>query len=317
MNIVNNVGVGIVSATKQTNTKEIFVYLPGNHPTAEGGVSLDVTRVQKSAVDAKGNAVNTDVLKSNKMVPAYWRPIGEPNRVTPPDVREGSQVSLYQVQGSNTYYWTSWGFSGESMRLESIIYGWNADPNLDKNSDFDISKYYTMTIDTRGGSISLRNSNANGEKSIIDITANYKEGRVSIAGAQKSQLIFDDVEHSLSYVNMEGSLVTVNKKNIMLLAKQDLIVQVGNDLTVDVTNNILIGCENLAVNVGGETHITSPKTTHLGDLDVDGGITSTKNMTAQGTVQGIAGVKTNSIDTDQHVHGNGNDGNDTRGPHMP
>ena len=134
MNVISHVGTAIVAQTKQSNTNEIFVYNPGNFPTAEGQTSLDVQRSQKQAVDNSGTTIKTDVLFSNKMVPATWKAIGEPNRLTPPDVREGSKVSLYKLNGSDKYYWTTDGFSAETHRLETIIYGWNASPEITKDA---------------------------------------------------------------------------------------------------------------------------------------------------------------------------------------
>lgn len=315
MNVLQCVGTGTVANTKNTNTKEIFVYLPLNNPTAEGGVQLDVKQVQNTAQDSEGKPVTTNVLKSNKMVPATWIALGEPNRLTPPDVREGTQVALYNVTGSSDYYWTTFGFAAETMRLESVIFGWNGDPNINKDSTFDISKYYQFTIDTRSGVVSFRNSNANGEATILDLTFNYMAGHLSLSGAQKNQLVFDDVEHSLTYVNADESIFTVNKQKAAIYTKDSIMLQAEKTIQFK-TKQFFLTAEQTIIESTVGTRITSPTTQHIGNFDVTGGITATLNIEAQGTVKGLKGVGSSTIDLDKHVHGNGNDGNDTNIPHM-
>lgn len=310
MNVLNFVGTSTVASTKQTNSDEIFVYNPLLFPAAEGGVNLDVARVKNEGVDASGKKVSTDMLKSNKIVPATWKPIGEPNRLTSPDVREGSQVALYQFSGDDEYYWTTFGFASDTMRLETIIYGWNGMPQIKDKSDYDLSKFYTMTISPRDGMMSLRNSNANGEATIIEATFNYMAGHFTLSGARKSLLIWDDVEHSFTYHNAEESILTVNKDQIYAFAKGGIMLQTDEAISAK-SKQVLIDTDQMLINVQNQTEINCPKTQHNGDFSVDGKISSTGNMTSQAVVQGMGGVKTASIDTDKHKHPNGNNGSDT------
>lgn len=313
MNVLNCLGVGQVANTKQTNADEIFIYLPGKFPTAEGGVNLDAVKVDKQAMDSNGKQVNTKMLKTNKMVPARWKNIGEPNRLTPPDVREGTQVAVYQFMGSNDYWWTTWGFGANTMRLETIIYGWNGMPAINEESDFDISKYYTMTISTRDGQMVLRNSNVNGEKSIIETTFNFMEGHFVMAGAQKNMLVYDDVNHSLTFTNAEKSVLTVAKDKIYGFAKGGIMLQTDAAIQTK-SDQLLIEANSVLINVKNQTEINSPTTQHNGNLNVDGAITSTGNMTSQAVVQGMSGVKSGKQDLDGHKHGGVESGSSQTSP---
>lgn len=310
MNVLQFVGTSIVASTKQTNSDEIFVYNPLLFPTADGGVNHDVARVQKTAQDANGKSVNTDMLKSNKIVPATWKPIGEPNRLTSPDVREGSQVALYQFMGDSDYYWTTFGFASDTMRLETIIYGWNGMPQIKEKSEFDLSKFYTMTISPRDGMMALRNSNANGEATIIETTFNFMEGHFTMAGAQKSLLIWDDVNHSFTYHNAEESVLTVDKDKFYAYAKGGIMLQTDESITTK-SKQVVMEADQISI-TAQYTQIDCPDTQHNGNLTVDGSIDSTGDMTSQSTVTGQAGVRTGKgIDVDMHKHPNGNDGKDT------
>lgn len=310
MNVLQFVGESTVASTKQTNSTEVFVYAPLLFPTAEGGINADVERVKKKAVDANGKAVSTDQLQSGKVVPATWKPIGEPNRVTAPDVMEGSKVSLYQFAGSSEYFWTTFGFAADTMRLETVIYGWNGEPNRGENADYDISKFYTLTMSPRDGMVSFRNSNANGEKAIIDTNFNYMEGRVVISGSHGGNLILDDVEHSFVYTNAEESILMVERENISAVAKGGVLLQTDDNIVIK-TDQLVMQATNIQIEVEGETQITSPKTTHAGNLIVDGTIGSTGGITSDAKVIGKGGVQSGTTDMDQHRHSDGNDGNPT------
>jgi|AGFT01.1.fsa_nt_gi hypothetical protein len=311
MNVLQWVGQSTVASTKETNSHEIMVYSPLLFPTADGGVTADVARVKKEGVDAQGKKVNTDMLKSNKVVPATWKPIGEPNRLTPPDLREGSQVNLYQFSGSSEYFWTTFGFAAETMRCETIVYGWNAMPTDNEDSKYDLSKYYTMIVDTRTGQMSLRNSNANGEKSIIEAKFNFMEGHFMMSGAQNSLLIWDDLNHSFTYHNAEESVLTVDKDKMYAFTKGGIMLQTDDDISMQC-KSFLLQAKDVTMNVEDQTTINCPETQHNGNLTVDGTIHSTGDMKSDSTVTGMSGVKTGAgIDVDKHKHPNGNNGNDT------
>jgi len=311
MNVIQWVGQSTVASTKETNSHEIMVYPPLLFPTADGGVTADVARVKKDAVDSMGKKVNTDMLKSNKTVPATWKPIGEPNRLTPPDVREGTPVSLYQFAGSSDYYWTTFGFAAETMRCETIVYGWNAMPDDNEDSKYDLSKYYTVTIDTRGGSMSVRNSNANGEKSLIEAKLNFMEGNIMLSGAQGSLFVWDDVNHSMTYHNAEESVFTVDKDQLFAFTKGGMMFQTDETIHMQC-EQLLVGANTVIMEVAESTTITSPETLHTGNVKIDGTLDTTGNVTSEATITGKSGVKTGAgIDVDGHHHPNGNDGKDT------
>lgn len=312
MNAFHCIGTATVTSTKETNTAEIFCYSALLHPTAEGAVSLEVKQTENKAVDSDNKPINASVLKSNKSIPATWIALGEPNRLTPPDVREGSIVALYQVVGGTDYYWTTFGFAAETMRLETVIYGWNADPSIDKDSTFDISRYYQFTISTRDGIVSFRNSNVNGEATILDLTFNYMMGHMALSGAHQNQLIFDDVENSLTYTNADQSTFTINKTNALIETKEGIYLTAEESIQLK-TKALHIETETTTI-IANSTEWHSPTTTHYGDFNVVGGITASEGVTAEGVIQGKGGVKTGQHDMDNHVHGNGNDGNDTTGP---
>lgn len=320
MNLINWLGVGTVAATKQTGTKEIMVHMPKNSPMADGRTVAHVESKEESAVNANGEPINVSTMISN-VRPAQWNSFGEPNRLTPPDVREGSQVSLYQVGGQSTLYWTTNGFSGETHRLETIVWGFQANPNIDENTEFNVDNFYTITTDTRSGFMAIRTSKANNEKSGFEVKIDGGNGRIEAVGSNKSGIVMDDFNSKFIYTNREETLIGVDKKKVVIDAPDSILFNGDESVSVKTKvftlqcEEINIQAKNAKVAIGttdweGEVNLT-------GNLNHTGNTKQTGNTVSTGIVQGLSGVKTALTDLDTHGHLGVEGGNDTSGPPMP
>lgn len=326
MNLLNWLGVGTVAATKQTNTGEIMVHMAAFSPTADGRTLAQTKMQQETSLNADGVEETSKSLTSNTL-PAKWGPIGEPNRLTPPDVREGSQVSVYQVSGQNQLYWTSYGFSAETHRLETIIWGFNANPGLAKDTPFSVDDYTMFKVSTHEGLVQLRTSQANGEKSSFDIMVNGRDGRIDIRGSEGSILSVDDPEHGFTYTNKDGSIIGVDKKKMLLFTEDSIGVQAKESVSL-LTKVFNLQCKD--INIQADTaQVAIGKTKWEGDIDLTGNVNQTGdydqegnfnqegNTFSMGRIQGIAGVCTATTDLDTHTTTGVRGGNDISGPPVP
>lgn len=331
MNLINWLGVGTVAATKQTNTGEIMVHLAGQAPTADGRVVAHVEQKQETSLNANGEQETSTTMVSN-VVPATWQSMGEPNRVTAPDVREGSKVSIYQVSGQNKYYWTTHGFSADTHRLETIIWGFSANPALDENTPFNIDNFFTAKVDTREGFFSLRTSQSNGEKSGLEVKVDGKNGQVNIRGSEDSILSFDDFAHKLTYRNQEGAIIGVDKKNMAFYAPDSLTIASVENINVK-TKNLNVQCKNITVQAelakvaiprtiwegdieqkGDYTQEGDYKLT--GDIDQTGDMEQEGNLTSSGTIHADIDV-TSLTSLNFHITTGVKGGPDMSGPPLP
>lgn len=301
MNVIENLGMGKVAATKQTNTGQIMVYLPGMFPMADGKVEATAEQREKKSQDAQGNTVNSNVLTSNA-VPAYWKPMGDSNRMTPPDVREGSEVSIYQVKGQKKYYWTTWGVNAKTMRLETVIYGWSASPATDENiteeeEDFNIDNFYTLIISTHTGKATFRTSQKNGEKTIFEIMVDAMAGRVMVGGKEKNYLVFDDVAHSLMYKNVDKSVFMVDKKTITAYAKDKISLSADNEINLLTkalkfqTKTWQVKAEKTQFDISSQFNMNCPVTNWEGKINLTGDIEQTGKHHATGLISSDTDVK--------------------------
>lgn len=320
MNLINWLGVGTVAATKQTNTTEIMVHVPKDSPMADGRTVAVTETKEENAVNANGEPIKVSALISN-VRPAKWNSFGEPNRLTAPMVREGSQVALYQVSGQSTLYWTTSGFSGETHRLETIIWGFQANPTLDDNTEFNVDNFYTITMDTAKGEASLRTSQSNGEKSGFEVRVSGQTGRIEMVGTNKSALIMDDFNSKFIYTNKEETLIGVDKKKVSIIAPDSVLF--NGEESVSILTKIF-NLQANEINIKASTaNVAIGKTSWEGEVNLkgklnhDGSTKQTGNTVSEGVVQGLSGVRSAINDLDQHGHIGVEAGDDMSGPPFP
>lgn len=312
MNFINFLGMSVVASTKETNSKTIMVYTPSLNPAADGRVVADAQKKESKSVDSKGQTTTSNVLTSATF-PAIWKPIGDTNRLTPPDVREGSQVAIYQASGQDTYYWTTFGVNAATYRLETVVYGWSANPNINENVELDLSNYYMLTVSTHTGKISFRTSQKNGEKTTLEILIDAMAGKIYAGGKNKNTLVFDDIEDSLTFINRLGTVLDVNKKKITAYAPESINFNTDEEFNV-LTKNLNIQTKKMRI--GAETiDIVSPKNTLEGDVKMKGKLDITGSISTTGNIESQSDVIASGISLKSHKHGGvQSGGSTTQGP---
>ncbi|TQH48082.1 hypothetical protein [Pseudomonas aeruginosa] len=329
VNVVKWLGVGTVAATKDTNTHEAMIHLPLHSPTADGRTLAKTEQKEETSQNKEGEMITSKTLVSNT-VPAVWRSIGNGNRLTSPDVREGAKVWVFQITGQNQYYWDIFGDNTDRFRLETVLWGWGANPGLAQDVPFNPDNFYTARVSTHDGLVGLRTSQSNGERSGFDIQVNAKEGRIDIRGTDGSIFSFDDYKHQFTYTNKEGSTIAVNKEKMAFYTKDSISFHAEKEINVltktfnlqsDTINmkanlaNIAIGQTNWEGNI---THTGNTEQkgnyTQEGDYTQNGNTTRTGNSVSTGLVIGQTDVRTVRVSLNLHIHGGVDPGNGTTSP---
>lgn len=304
MNLLNYLGIGTVAATKQTNTDTIMVSLKSMSPQTDGRTVAQTQEIENKTKNADGEEIIIRGMSGNAF-PAEWRSMGDSNRISSPDVREGSQVAIYQITGSNNYYWTTFGVNAKTFRLEHVVMGWSANPGLSEDTPFNIDNFYTMVVSTIEGSMALRTTQMNNEKTTFELKVDAMNGQVMIAGGQKNFAVWDDVQHSFTYSNVDGSVFSVNKKKITAVALDSVSFQATEQLNI-LTKFFNLECKQ--INVKAESaEFRIPKTKwigdvqHIGDEEQTGNFTQDGNTTSTGTIHADVDV-TSLTSLNYHVH---------------
>lgn len=331
MSLLQFLGVGTVTSTKDSDTDEIMVYCPFLFPQAEGRMTASAEQVERVSKNAYNEEVRSVTLKSNS-VPATWKKMDDSNRISSPDVREGSRVAIYHIAGQNQYYWTLDGVNPNTFRMESVLYGWNANPEVDENGEFDVDNFYILAIDTRSGLIQFRTSERNNEQSKFDIQINTADGTITIGAKNHSYFCINDVEHSITYTNEEGALLRIERKEGTLYLPDKLSVFADNKFNLK-TKEINIQAEEANIDIGltkwkGKIERTGD-TDQIGNWDLtgdyqqvgayqqEGDTRRTGNSYTSGFVWGFTDVRTMTVSLNLHTHMGVRGGNDSSGPPNP
>lgn len=286
-------GKGIVAQNKDTNTKEILVHLPSEFPSADGEVVANVEEVESNSISPTGDNNASKNLISN-VVSATWSPMSDTHRITPPDVRVGSEVVLYRLANSPDYIWTTWGLDANA-RLETVIYGWSANPNIDKNSEFNIDNYYCFIISTHSKKVQFMTGMGNGEPAGFNITLDTAQGLLGVVDTEDNIWGMNAIEKSFSYINADKSFLTVNKKNIAASCEDTLTLSAKEVINFNSKKLNIKASEEINIDTK-TTNMISPDFNLEGNLKVKGGIAATEYITSE------KGIKTkgdvHSIDGD-------------------
>lgn len=241
--------IGIVAVNKPRSTTIIEVTLAEVTPFLDGEITdnADVSSVQGSAADGKAFDVK---LRSTGTVKARWLPFGS-NRATPPDVRRGMKVRVFQFGDEDEYYWSALGDDENLFKLETAIFKWSGNGSEDQPND--ASNCYYLEINTHDGLVAFHTSDKNGEFGVWDVQINTKE----------SILVIRD--SLANFITMETKTGHIEAQNF----KGTYFKMVGKDISA---------------NAPGETNWTCPMTNWTGDFKLKGNFTLTGNYSQTGNM---------------------------------
>ncbi len=288
MNLLNCIGVGTVARNKETNTETCWVYIPSYFPAGDGEISGDAQAMTATSMTKEGTKKSSKVLSTNA-VPAKWMNINSSNRLSPPDVRVGSQVALYRWGDDQTLYWTSYGFGGEQHRLETVLYGWSASPDGSKDQKFNYDNFYVFEVSTHTGKVAFRTSQANGEKVKFEVALNPGAGNFSLADNEGNIFALDALNHAFLFQNQEKSKFFISRKQILLSCE--------DSMALNATESVSINTKKLNINTKTTT-LNSPdginakgNTQLLGNLGVAGNLTAIAGEGGSGNIQSAGSIQ--------------------------
>lgn len=200
----------------------------------DGEVKSNPTKDTVTGIDASGMTATTAVMADNSLT-ATWLPLHS-NRHTPPDIRRGERVLIWQFANLSTFFWTELGLDGKYRKLETATYIWNAtqDESDDTQSD---KNHYSVEVSTHRGTITLQTSKANGEKVAHTVQLNPKEGKLTIMDDVGQAIYIDSIAHLIHVINADKSEVTLSNQDITV--KCDDTLELLAAKTVNLTTETL------------------------------------------------------------------------------
>lgn len=244
MNLLNCLGVGVVASNKETNTDEIMVILPKDMPSQDGEIISNIEETNTTYSTTTGDTKTSKVLVGNA-VPAKWLRLNS-NRITPPDVRQGTKVVLYQFMNSNSYLWTLYGLDN-TLRLETVVWAFSASPKIDENTAVTPDNFYMFKVSTHQKKIELLTGQGNGEPLGFQFTLNLADGWWGTMDSNMNMFVVNGVERSFTYSNQDKTTLSVNQKDFTLLNEGKSFIQSKESVTFKTKKYTVIADEDYSL----------------------------------------------------------------------
>jgi len=258
---------------------ELRVWLVEGFPMADGEITAENNEVEVEGVDGEGKAY-TEKTESTITPSAQWLNLGGGNRQTPPNVRRGERLIVMKFGDAPQLYWHCLDLDLNLRKLETVRYSISG-TSKEKEDGTKEGFCYFLEMSSHGQYIMLENSAKNGEKAVFTVQLNLKDGAMFIADEKGNEFEFDSVETILRMLNADKTLVELNRKKILMKAKDSIEMTAGNEIkmetklvTVEAPNTKISGDVDIAQNLGVKGTAT------IGNLVVTG----TSKMT--GTISG-------------------------------
>jgi hypothetical protein len=242
------VTMGIVAADKLDGSRFIEVYPVEFLPFFEGDITNAIIDVEKEGMSITGEkyAVN---LKKSMSVKADW--LGETNRRTAPTIKRGEQVKLWSAGDSERYWWEPLGRDDKLRTTESVTYAWAARGKAD---ELTAKNTYYVTVDTINKHITLSTSIANGEFTTYLLQVNAADGNFTVKDGFDNLIQLDSAEKKITFMNADGTYLTLDKKDIKAFAKENFNGEFGKDFDLKVGGNYTVNVTgDYSETVGGNS----------------------------------------------------------------
>lgn len=270
------VSMGIAASNLTLGSKILSVMPHEKLNFADGEIADKTDTLQFQGQDASGQPVAGNAFVGGALQ-AVWIPSGV--RKTPPNVRRGERVELWQFAGNDKYYWKLPNLDENLRRLETVLYAINANPaegqaaiDESANPGQDVlDNYYWLEWSAHNKTITLNTSKKNGEVVEVTLQIDLKTGQFILQDDRGNFAHFDFMEFLLHLQNGMGTFLKLDKQDIKMHAPQNMDIDVGQNLTAKIGSNM-----NVQIGANGDVKAGGVLTLNGGgsELTLTGGGTT-------------------------------------------
>lgn len=233
--------IGLVAEDKAKDSHTVPVVPMEILPDITGEIADLIDSTEMSGVDASEKTY-TITLKTSATISANWLPLGNGNRITPPDLIKGEKVMIFQMADTDRFYWTTLGNTHDYRRLETVVWAFSA--TADHAEELDpATNMYTFEVSTDTKKIILNTTQANGEPFRYTITLDTETGKLSILDKENdesdsNEISLNSAERIIKLYNTDGTFIELNKESILGYCKTMIDIKTDGDAKVHVEKNL-------------------------------------------------------------------------------
>lgn len=272
--------LGIVAINKPLDSDLIEAVPIEDMNFVDGELSDNATPYEAKGEDSQGQSYEHK-LDTTITVQAKWIPDGQSNRSTPPDVRRGERVQLWQYGDQDQYYWSTLFYEPDLRKLETVI--WTFSNTRDEATKSKPDTTYYAEVSTHKKLIHLHTSTSDGEPFEYDIQLNTKSGFLQIRDNIGNFIELDSANVRIQMKNADGSWFDMNRKvisayapdtinltaenNINLKAGKDINHKAGGSINSEAGSSINDKTTSITTKASTTTN-TVPTTVFSGDVNI-------------------------------------------------
>lgn len=219
-----------------------------------GEINTEREVFEETGTDSKGNTYNVKIETSNSMI-AEWLQFGS-NRITPPNIRRGERVLLWQYAEEDKYYWSTMGLDDHLRRLETVTFAFSATKDESTKKLTPQNSYY-FEIDTHNKLVTMSTSKADDEPFGYVVQINAKDGKLVITDDTNNYIMLDSREKRWIIENVDGSKVDINKRVVDIFTGDSVNIKT-NSFTVDANTARI----DATTTIDGQTTVNGDVSTH-------------------------------------------------------
>lgn len=295
--------VGIVARAKPRGSSEIEFFGIEMNPAAHGEVTDNVDLIEVKGKSGAGKEFE-GTLTTTASLTATWLPLGDPNRVTPPDVQRNEYVFIYQYGDVNDkYYWVT---SMNAIRMLETALWWfsgTTDPDTTERTD---ENGYLLMISTHDKKVIFSTSDVNGEVCRYFIQMDTANGTLTIQDNLGQEISFDSMAGRIfmkaeEKIELKTKLIQFHCEVLEVNASEKIdlntpVVNISDKLIVGghtllESTSIMKGRSNFQGGIGGTNpeDLSSPidfygTVNQIGNWNAKGNVSVTGDITATGDV---------------------------------
>ena len=218
--------VGVAAEDKAINSKELKVFIKDLLPFYSGPLKA---KQSEHEIDVKNY---TGTLKLSNVVTATWYG-NNSNRLYPPDVKKGEQVTVYLYSDQDKYYWDSLGRDDDKRRTERQMIAVANTP--DGPTPVNAENSYGLLMDTQEEkTVKLMTSNSAGERFKYMACLDGKNEKIGIWDDANNEIVIESAVPRVYMRNSDGTMIELSKKNLTMIVPEDLLIKVGRQAIFDI-----------------------------------------------------------------------------------
>lgn len=284
-NLWRVVSRGYAAENLELGQNMLEVFCPELSGFADGEIVAQAHALTTQGFDDTGNNYTVKIITTNS-IKTKWRQQGT-NRITPPCIRRGERIEVWQYADTDMYYWTPSGEDDHLRRKETVTWAFSNTTD-ESTEELNPENSYWAQVNTHEKIVALETSQSDGEPYKHAIQIDTKNGNFHYRDSAGNYLQVEAGGNKITIENGDGTVITLDKA----------------DATLKVPGNLTIDCGSLNIKTGTMEVGASAIQTNAKSVGISGNIQTTGKLTNNGTNVGSG-----------HVHGGVRSGGDsTRTP---